>query len=100
VTDPAIPSASTTAARRDALALFADGDVPLFHGDEVLADMLADAGHEDGQEFLSFCGSGYLASVNYFAARLLGLEQVRMYDGSLVDWNARGGALLPSGTGT
>jgi thiosulfate/3-mercaptopyruvate sulfurtransferase len=82
-----------------ATSLFADGDVPLFRGDEVLADMLEDAGYEDGQEFLSFCGSGYMASVNYFAARLLGLEQVRMYDGSLTDWNARGGALLPGGTG-
>lgn len=81
-----------------ATSLFADGDVPLFRGDEVLAEMLEDAGYEDGQEFLSFCGSGYMASVNYFAARLLGLEQVRMYDGSLADWNARGGALLPSGT--
>lgn len=80
-----------------ATSLFEDGDVPYFRGDEVLSEMLDDAGYEDGQEFLSFCGSGYMASINYFAARLLGLEQVRMYDGSLVDWNARGGALLPSG---
>jgi len=80
-----------------ASTLFYDGDVPYFRGDEVLAQMLDDAGYEDGQEFLSFCGSGYMASINYFAARLLGLEEVRMYDGSLVDWNARGGALLPSG---
>lgn len=80
-----------------ASTLFDDGEVPYFRGDEVLVQMLDDAGYEDGQEFLSFCGSGYMASINYFAARLLGLEEVRMYDGSLVDWNARGGALLPSG---
>jgi hypothetical protein len=85
--------------RRPATSLFEDGDVPLFRGDEVLAEMLDEAGYEDGQEFLAFCGSGYMASVNYFAGRLLGLEQVRMYDGSLTDWNARGGALLPGGTG-
>jgi 3-mercaptopyruvate sulfurtransferase SseA len=52
---------------------------------------------EDRQGFLSFCGAGYMANINCFGARLLGLEQVRMYDGSLLDWNARGGALLPSG---
>ena len=80
-----------------ATTLFEDGEVPYFRGDEALEQMLADAGYEDGQEFLSFCGSGYMASINYFAARLLGLEQVRMYDGSLVDWDARGGAVLPSG---
>jgi len=80
-----------------ATALFADGDVPFFKGDEVLTEMLDAVGYQEGQEFLSFCGSGYMASINYFAARLLGLELVRMYDGSLLDWNARGGALLPSG---
>ena len=80
-----------------ATTLFEDGEVPHFRGHETLEQMLADAGYEDGQAFLSFCGSGYMASINYFAARLLGLEEVRMYDGSLVDWNARGGAVLPSG---
>ena len=80
-----------------ATSLFDDGDVPHFRADDALEQMLTDAGYEDGQEFLSFCGSGYMASINYFAGRLLGLEQVRMYDGSLVDWEARGGTLLPSG---
>lgn len=80
-----------------ATALFEDGDVPFFRGDEVLAELLDEIGYEDGQEFLSFCGAGYMAAINYFAARLLGLSDVRMYDGSLIDWTARGGALLPSG---
>ncbi len=78
-------------------ALFDDGEVPYFRGGDVLVELLSAVGYEDGQEFLSFCGSGYFASINYFAARLIGLERVRMYDGSLLDWNARGGALLPSG---
>jgi 3-mercaptopyruvate sulfurtransferase SseA len=64
---------------------------------EESAHLHATSVFEDGQELLSFCGAGYMASINYFAARLLGLEQVRMYDGSLLDSNARGGALLPSG---
>ena len=82
-----------------ATSLFEDGDVPYFRADEALAAQLDDAGYEDGQEFLSFCGTGYMASINYFAARVLDLEQVRMYDGSRVDWEARGGTLLPSGGG-
>ncbi|MEX2533769.1 MAG: rhodanese-like domain-containing protein [Nitriliruptoraceae bacterium] len=80
-----------------ASSLFEDGDVPYFRGDEVLSELLDEVGYVDGQEFLSFCGAGYMASINYFAAKLLGIQDVRMYDGSLVDWNARGGALLPSG---
>lgn len=80
-----------------ATSLFDDGQVPFFRANEVLAAMLEEVGYEPGQEFLSFCGSGYMASINYFAARLLGIENVRMYDGSLVDWNARQGELLPSG---
>ena len=80
-----------------ATSLFEDGDVPYFRGDEVVAQMLEDAGHEPGQEFLSFCGRGYMASIDCFAGRLLGLEQVRMCDGSLTDWNARDGELLPAG---
>jgi hypothetical protein len=41
-----------------------------------------------------------MASANNIAAQLLGLEQVRECDGSLVAWNTRGGALLPSSTGS
>ena len=80
-----------------ATSLFADDDVPYFRGDEVLGEFLEQVGHEPGQEFLSFCGSGYMASINYFAARLLGVENVRMYDGSLQDWNARDAEILPEG---
>lgn len=80
-----------------ATSLFEDGEVPYFRGHETLEQMLDEAGYEDGQEFLSFCGTGYMASINYFAGRLLGIDQVRMYDGSLVDWEARGRAVLPSG---
>ena len=80
-----------------ATTLFADGEVPHFRAHEALEGMLADTGYEDGQEFLSFCGTGYMASINYFAARLLGIDDVRMCDGSLVDWDARNGALPPSG---
>lgn len=59
--------------------------------------MFEEVDHEPGQEFVSFCGSGYMGSINYFAARMLGVENVRMYDGSLVDWDAREGELFLEG---
>lgn len=46
-------------------------------------------------ELIPYCGIGYTASQLYFAARLLGYPRVRLYDGSLADWKARGGALEP-----
>jgi 3-mercaptopyruvate sulfurtransferase SseA len=70
---------------------------PVHQSIEGSAHLHATSLFEDRQGFLSFCGAGYMANINCFGARLLGLEQVRMYDGSLLDWNARGGALLPSG---
>ena len=46
-------------------------------------------------ELIPYCGIGYTASLLYFTARLLGYPRVRLYDGSLADWKARGGALAP-----
>jgi thiosulfate/3-mercaptopyruvate sulfurtransferase len=46
------------------------------------------------REIILYCGIGYTASQLYFAARLLGYPKVRLYDGSLTDWKARGGALV------
>jgi thiosulfate/3-mercaptopyruvate sulfurtransferase len=49
------------------------------------------------REIIFYCGAGYAASQDYFVARLIGYTNVRNYDGSLRDWTARGGELLPSG---
>lgn len=50
-----------------------------------------------GEELVVYCGIGYTASQDYWVARLLGYPRVRMYDGSLTDWKARGGLLTPAG---
>ncbi len=49
------------------------------------------------KELVFYCGAGYAAAQAYFAARCAGFERVRLYDGSLEDWQSRGGAIVPWG---
>lgn len=44
-----------------------------------------------------YCGIGYTAAQGFLAARIAGFRRVKLYDGSLKDWSARGGDLTPSG---
>ena len=77
--------------------VFATDGVPLLKQADVLETLLDDIGFDRDHEIVFYCGAGYAASVDYFVARLIGLERVRMYDGSLIDWRARGGELTPGG---
>lgn len=58
-----------------------------------LEELFRRASISPDRELIPYCGIGYTASQLYFAARLLGYPRVRLYDGSLADWKARGGAL-------
>ncbi len=49
------------------------------------------------KDIVFYCGAGYAAAQAYFAARCAGFEHVRLYDGSLEDWQKRGGAIVPWG---
>lgn len=60
-----------------------------------LKELFLRASVTPGRELILYCGIGYTASLLYFAARLLGYPRVRLYDGSLADWKARGGVLVP-----
>ena len=60
-----------------------------------LAELFQSASITPDRELILYCGIGYTASLLYFAARLLDYPRVRLYDGSLADWKARGGALEP-----
>jgi thiosulfate/3-mercaptopyruvate sulfurtransferase len=62
-----------------------------------LAELYRSHGLSPDKPVVFYCGTGYSASQNYFGARLLGYEHIRLYDGSLVDWTARGGDLQPNG---
>lgn len=60
-----------------------------------LAKLFRDSLITPDREVILYCGIGYTASLLYFALRLLGYPRVRLYDGSLADWKARGGVLEP-----
>lgn len=60
-----------------------------FEAEAVFA--AAGIGVEDSVVF--FSTNGYCSSLAFFCARLLGMEQVKLYDGSMEDWVARGGRL-------
>jgi len=76
---------------------FVAGDIPLLEQATRLEELLDSIGHDPEQEIVFYCGAGYAAAVDYFIARYIGLPSVRMYDGSLRDWTARGGELTPDG---
>ncbi|HUX21441.1 MAG TPA: sulfurtransferase [Spirochaetia bacterium] len=62
-----------------------------------LASLLESAGLKRDSQIIFYCQRGYVSSVEYFVARALGYQHVRLYDGSLSDFTARGGRLQPSG---
>ncbi len=62
-----------------------------------LASLLESAGLHKNSNIIFYCQRGYVSSVEYFVARALGYTHVRLYDGSLSDFTAHGGKLVPSG---
>ena len=50
------------------------------------------AGLKGDRPVVTYCNSGMQASQSYFTLKYLGYD-VKMYDGSLSEWNAKGGAL-------
>lgn len=60
-----------------------------------LRDLFKQVSVSPEKEVIVYCGIGYTASLLYLAARVLGYPRVRLYDGSLAEWKARGGALEP-----
>ncbi|MBK8005352.1 MAG: sulfurtransferase [Gemmatimonadetes bacterium] len=59
-----------------------------FLPDSALRRRFTEAGVKPGQQVVAYCHIGQQATVVYFAARLLGLD-VRLYDGSYTEWEAR-----------
>ena len=74
---------------------FADDNFPLLRSRHELAAAFARRGITHRHHIICFCGIGYSAAQLYFAARYAGFPHVSLYDGSMVDWSARGGELVP-----
>jgi thiosulfate/3-mercaptopyruvate sulfurtransferase len=80
-------------------ATYADDNYPLLRSRHELGSLLAKFGLSPMRRTICFCGVGYTASQIYFSARLAGYDRVSLYDGSMVDWSARGGELVPGEPG-
>lgn len=52
----------------------------------------------DGRRIITYCGGGISATVDAFALKLIGIDDVAVYDGSMAEWAAD--ASLPLTTGT
>ncbi|MFW6288933.1 MAG: sulfurtransferase [Spirochaetota bacterium] len=74
---------------------FADDNFPLLRSRHELVSAFSDRGITHRHHLICFCGVGYSAAALYFAARHAGFPRVSLYDGSMVDWSARGGELVP-----
>lgn len=55
---------------------------------EELRTRFADAGAETAGKIITYCGGGIAATSDAFVLRLLGKENVAVYDGSLSEWAA------------
>ena len=74
---------------------FAPDNYPLLKSRHEIASDLARRGVTPRHRLICYCGIGYSAAQLYFAARYAGLTEVSLYDGSMVDWTAHGGELVP-----
>ena len=74
-----------------------EGDRPVLKDLGTIDGMYRGAGGTPERTVVAYCGTGVQASHAYFTARLLGRD-VRIYDGSFIDWSPRGDA-YPVATG-
>lgn len=59
-----------------------------FHPLDRLGEIFAAAGADKAETIIPYCGGGIAASTVFFALALAGYDNVRLYDGSLLDWAA------------
>jgi thiosulfate/3-mercaptopyruvate sulfurtransferase len=82
--DPAL--ATATAAERE--RILASGGSFVFSPPETLAALYRAAGVTPDRQVITYCGRGYAGACGLLALRLLGYEQLRLYDGSWAEWSA------------
>jgi thiosulfate/3-mercaptopyruvate sulfurtransferase len=64
-----------------------DPETGRFRPIEDLATIFALAGLDEPDAIIPYCGGGIAASTVFFALKLLGHDNVRLYDGSLLEWS-------------
>lgn len=82
--DPALARAS--ASERD--ELLAKRGSFTFAAHDSLAELYGAAGVDPGKRVITYCGRGYAAACGFLALKILGRENIRLYDGSWTEWSA------------
>lgn len=65
----------------------------LFDSKESLASLFAQKMISKQDQVICYCMHGHRASSLFYQLKIAGYEQVRLYDGSFIDWYSRGLAL-------
>jgi thiosulfate/3-mercaptopyruvate sulfurtransferase len=60
---------------------------------EQLAATYVQAGVTPDKEVITYCGGGYYGAFSLFVLYELGYENIRLYDGSWLEWVSKGGAI-------
>ena len=82
--DPVL--ATATAAERE--QLLATGRSFKFASRQDLQELYGAAGVNNDKAVITYCGRGYAAACGLLALRVLGHQDVRLYDGSWSEWSA------------
>jgi thiosulfate/3-mercaptopyruvate sulfurtransferase len=82
--DPALAHAS--AAERD--GLLAKRGSFTFAAKRELEALYGGAGVDPGKRVITYCGRGYAAACGFLALKILGCDDIRLYDGSWTEWSA------------
>jgi len=64
------------------------GEGLAFADRETLKARLSDCGLSADEPVISYCGGGIAATIDAFALKQIGNDQVRVYDGSLMEWSS------------
>ncbi len=66
-----------------------DWDTERFNPLNTLGGRFTEAGITKDRTVISYCQTGVLSAQNFFAFRMLGYSDVRLYDGSFADWSSQ-----------
>jgi thiosulfate/3-mercaptopyruvate sulfurtransferase len=59
-----------------------------FKSADAIEGLMKEKGLDPGEPAITYCNTGRQASVGYFMLRLMGKDDVAMYDGSMSDWTS------------
>ena len=61
----------------------------IFRSKEELQKLFADNGISQDKRIVCYCSSGVRSSHTFVALKIAGFQNVRLYDGSIIDWASR-----------